>query len=865
MPNETEFFLNSLFDHYSKEDDCGIEIAVMGPDDAIRKGMFVRRNEIRESVEWAKNKNINDGESGSGSIYVTPALLKPHNNRRSSDKHFLSSGFVWCDCDNSDANFMLNHYIKNKALSPYYLVNTANTPRKRQHGYFKIFDGCDDRFGLRTFNEDLANFLRSDRAVINPTSLMRLPGFMNFPSRKKRAEGRIEELVTLQYFKDAKFYHAIEVGVLSGHGCDTQLAAPKANVDESFAYRSNKIKYVNKNAIKREITNLGFEGKVIDGRETYARDLILGRLIDFIGSNGTVPTVAELYSDVWSIFGSESYVDHSRPGRDEKFIRQKCIYTLNRFHHGEIKGLETLELVIATYNKKKSAINQNVAGNQVNDFKFGVSSTEIQPSNDNPFSSPYKWPDPKNIPTDLLPVASFDARFLPPNLTDFVSDAAERMQCPAEYIGIPIITALGANIGRKIVIRPKQNTNWTEVGNCWACIIGRPGAMKSPAINEALGFSNKLESVARATNADEMRQYEEEMEEYENSRKKALKDSQSFDEPKPEKPAFRRHICSDTTYEALGIIHSDNPFGVFAYRDEMASLIRQLAREEMAAARGFYLTGWGGSGSYTFDRIGRGHQHIPHVCISMLGSMQPGRLSDLIRSIKSGGGDDGLLQRFGLLVWPDQNPEWTNVDRGANTAARDKVWQLFQRLDKLTPFQVNAQYDEFDEVHFLRFDPEAQTVFDEWQGDLEKTLRNGSLSPALESHFSKYRKLVPSLALINHLTEEVVGPISKSAVLRALAFLEYLKTHAFRCYASSSLNEVAAAKALIRHAHKGDLQDGFTARDIYRKQWTSLSDREVVQAAIELLLDLDWLASAKISTSGRPTERFFINPKAKKV
>jgi hypothetical protein len=46
----------------------------------------------------------------------------------------------------------------------------------------------------------------------------------------------------------------------------------------------------------------------------------------------------------------------------------------------------------------------------------------------------------------------------------------------------------------------------------------------------------------------------------------------------------------------------------------------------------------------------------------------------------------------------------------------------------------------------------------EWRADLELRLRSRSTHPALESHHSKYRKLVPAVALITHLADMGVVP-----------------------------------------------------------------------------------------------------------
>jgi hypothetical protein len=160
-----------------------------------------------------------------------------------------------------------------------------------------------------------------------------------------------------------------------------------------------------------------------------------------------------------------------------------------------------------------------------------------------------------------------------------------------------------------------------------------------------------------------------------------------FDIPEPPEPTERRYVTNDTSYEKLGEILAENPNGVLAHRDERVSLLKTLDREEFAAARGFFLTAWNGKDRYTFDRIMRGRTHIEAACVSLLGSTQPGRLAEYVRRAVSGGaGDDGLIQRFGLLVWPDQSPAWENIDRYPNSAARDAAWGCFVGFDSLDPW-----------------------------------------------------------------------------------------------------------------------------------------------------------------------------------
>jgi putative DNA primase/helicase len=401
--------------------------------------------------------------------------------------------------------------------------------------------------------------------------------------------------------------------------------------------------------------------------------------------------------------------------------------------------------------------------------------------------------------------------------------------------------------------------------------------MKSPAMSEALKPLHRLEAEARKANGDAAKAYAVDAEAFklrkEAAQKKcraAMNDSNanlssilSIDEPV--EPAERRYVVNDASYEALGVILAGNPNGTLAFRDELVSLLKTLDREEHVAARGFYLTAWNGTSGYTFDRIIRGKTHIEAACLSLLGSTQPGRLAEYMRAALTGGaGDDGMIQRFSLLVWPDQSLDWENTDRYPATEPRAAAWNTFQRLDELTPGVIGAASDEFAPIPYLRFDGTAQGVFAEWHQQLETRLRSDDLMPALESHLAKYRKLVPALSLINHLADGGTGAIAETAILRALAFSEYLETHAKRAYGAGSEIETSAAKAILSRIRKGDLLDGFTGRDVHRPRWSNLSDRSHVQAGLDLLVDLDWISADRRdagASGGRPSITYRVNPR----
>lgn len=488
-----------------------------------------------------------------------------------------------------------------------------------------------------------------------------------------------------------------------------------------------------------------------------------------------------------------------------------------------------------------------------------------------------EWPTPTPLPNELPPVATFDAELLPDSLRDWVMDIAERMQCPPDFPAVGALVALSSLVGARVVICPKRFDSWTVVPNEWGLIVGNPGVMKSPALSEVLAPLNQKEGEFREIwqaersqwlvdqKAHELRAHANEAE-----AKTALKKNRAAnvsallgDDNRPAEPVMRRLIVNDTSVEALGEVMEGSAWGVLAYRDEVYGLLKSMDKEGQEGARAFYLQGFDGDKPYTFDRIGRGLNHrIERVCVALLGGIQPGRISEYIRAAVSGGsGDDGLIQRFQLAVWPDVPTSWRNVDRQPNREARAVAHAVYERFAALP--------EPSDDVPAWRFTDTAQAIFDDWRADLEPRIRGDQLHPAMTAHLSKYRKLVPALALIFALVDGADGgEVDDGDLLRALAWAEYLETHANRLYAAATTPETAGAKALLRRIKSGALGSAFTVRDVYRNNWQYLSNPMAAKRACEVLADFHWLRPEDRDArdfGGRPSETYLVNPKALEV
>ncbi len=480
------------------------------------------------------------------------------------------------------------------------------------------------------------------------------------------------------------------------------------------------------------------------------------------------------------------------------------------------------------------------------------------------------WPKPEPIQSELPPVEAFSEDLLPDSFRPLVADVTERMQVPMDYPAVVMVLCLAGAVNRRSVIQPKANdTGWVIVPNLWGGIIAPPGFMKSPVIQAATRPLNQIQTEWRREQEEALKEHARAKEEYELRRaawkeqyKAASKKGNAApDRPEgePEEPKLRRLIVNDATFEALHQTMSENPAGILVIRDELTGWWSQLDRAGREGERAFCLQAWNGDTGHTIDRIGRGTIHVEACCMSMLGGIQPGRLrSYLADALEDGPGNDGLIQRFQLLVWPDTAPDWNYVDRAPDAASEQEAARVFRKL---------VEMDGEDPARF-RFASDAQELFIDWYAKLEAKIRGDELHPAVISHLSKYRSLMPSLALLFHLAEAAGGgnTVALDNARRAAAWCEYLESHARRVYSCIVTPQLRAARELAdKIKHRKVAAGGFfSCRDVYLKGWSGLDSPEAVKQAAEVLQDAGWVRDLSTESGpfgGRPSNRYEVNPR----
>ena len=500
-----------------------------------------------------------------------------------------------------------------------------------------------------------------------------------------------------------------------------------------------------------------------------------------------------------------------------------------------------------------------------------------------------EWPTPERIGSDLPPVPQMDVEaLLPAPLAGYVMDAARRKVAPPEFVAVSLLVSLGALIGARCGVRPKLRDDWIVVTNLWGAIIAPPSKKKSPSMADGIKPLNWLSAKARTKHAKAMEAYQGEVEQYDvmmAAAKKAMtKAADAADDDKlgaakariaalkdtkPTPPTMKRYTSNDATIEKLGDLLMENPQGLLTVRDELAGLLASFDRSGHEQDRAFYLEAWNGTDGHEIDRIGRGSLYIPNLALSVLGGIQPERLEKYLDSAAKEVGNDGLLARFQLMVWPDSLEfEWR--DGTPDKGLRDAVYKIFETLDDddfMAAWGAEPA-DQFRRIPSFRMCPAAAKSFIAWDTKLQTEIMP-TCPAVLQEHFGKFEKLVAGLALILDMAERadtggIIGPIREGPMLRAIAWADFLGAHARRVYHLWMHPEVRAAQRLSEFLLQGKLPDPFTTADVQRKGWGGLGSPKEIAAALEFLESTGWvraLPKPEAPTPGRPGKGYAVNPK----
>lgn len=484
---------------------------------------------------------------------------------------------------------------------------------------------------------------------------------------------------------------------------------------------------------------------------------------------------------------------------------------------------------------------------------------------------------PQPIESSFSFASPLNPSFLPEPLREWIVDIAERKSVPIDFAAIPAIIQAGSCIGTSCGVRPKRYDDWVETPNLWGGIVAKPSQLKTPTLTDTIKPLKLLEKAADENYKARVAEYEIALKIWQTHEKELSKGSVRKPEDKrqlrellenpPVKPQRERFIINDATVEKIAMIAEENPKGVLLVRDELYGLLASLEKPGHDTDRAFFLEAWNGYGSYTVDRVGRGELFVKKLCLSVVGLIQPDRLVSYFLDATASG-NDGLIQRFQLLVSPD-SVNLPLVDKEPNKVARDRAYGIYQKLATMD-FKQWAEDDLYADRLYVRFANNAQNLFDDWHQRLHTRLNNDELSPLLTEHLGKFRGLIPSLALIFYFIDAADGKLDEKCIqvvhlMKAIRFGEYLESHARKIYDQFGDQSHHLAFEVSQHILAGKLKEDFKASDVQRRNWRGLKDIATVKKTLDILADAHWLFvhyEQSTPSVGRPAAPIYrINPR----
>lgn len=461
---------------------------------------------------------------------------------------------------------------------------------------------------------------------------------------------------------------------------------------------------------------------------------------------------------------------------------------------------------------------------------------EIVAANDNQV-------DPLDIFAEF-PVPPIKRDMLPDVIAAYAFDSGDLIGVDPAMIAIPALVTCAAALHDDIRLQPKRHeTGWTESARLWCAIVGSPSVKKSPAIKRATKRLRKIDMDLHDDNAKAMAQHMEFMEAYKEAKKEAKKTGQHVQAPEP--PAMTRMVVEDITVEALSEVLKSNSRGVLCIQDELSGWFGSMDAYSGGKSgnkdRAHWLEAYNGGGRVV-DRVMRGTLKIPNWSVSMIGGIQP----DTIRRIAANMTDDGLMQRFMIIVGSNGREHDRPEDSMATRAFSSLVDHLYSVTAGAEPVKLS------EDAHDVR------EALNQFVADL---IDYPALPGGLRSHLGKWTGLFARLLLIFHAIEaasqhqhpaaqQVTGETARR-VERLMR--EYLLPHALAYYTDilGAASDLEHARWIAGHILSKTL-DVVANRDLVQhyKQWRGMDEWRRVRI-MQMLEDMGWVTPVDMEKGKR--------------
>jgi len=382
---------------------------------------------------------------------------------------------------------------------------------------------------------------------------------------------------------------------------------------------------------------------------------------------------------------------------------------------------------------------------------------------------------------------------LPEPLRSMVSEVSRSLEVDPSFALMPGLAAVSASIGNTWRVKLKRGRVLPLI--TWAGLISKSGTGKTPAgvpMIEPLGERD-------ATLAHE---FDEASDGYRSERERWQSAPRGTRGPEPAEPTRGRLVIDDATTAKVARIHSENPRGLFSFRDELSAFFGSMDEFKpggKGSDRSFWLKVHSGT-AVTLDRVGNSAQglsiRIPKPFIALAGGLQPAIARAHLCAAENA--ESGLVARF-LLAWPPDKVLWptdATVDPAVESDWREALYAL---LD--LPLERNDRGEPAPRI--LELSPEAVAEFRAFEE--RAAARMESLPEVPRAGWSKVRdacgRLAGCFALLRCAHDRCefaeVTPADMAAAIRLAEWFGREQERIFDAFALRGPGELAEEDRLL--------------------------------------------------------------------
>ena len=449
-----------------------------------------------------------------------------------------------------------------------------------------------------------------------------------------------------------------------------------------------------------------------------------------------------------------------------------------------------------------------------------------------------------------------------------IEEVAEVTSTAPDYAAMGYLASAASLIGGKRWVSP-YGTGWSEPCILWCAALGDPSSRKSAPLDKLTRPLWKIQDAAKESHDAEMRDWQAECERAKAEQAKWREDVKGAaggggDTPpmpalavEPDEPQPRRPVISDTTPEAAAMVLKGNPQGVLCYNDELAQWLESFDRYT-SGGRPFWLAAFGGK-PHNITRKGSGTLDLAFTGISVLGSIQPDKIVELLA-----GANDGLVPRL-LWAWPEKRLP-SRPRASADMAALEAAYERLELLG------WGSDANGAKAPVILPLSERAAETFEPW--DRHNASSDGDGGSLYESFVGKQSGAVLRLALVSELTRWAFDggheptEISNRSIAAAIQWCEdYAKPMAQRVYGDAAVSPMDRnASLLARYIRKHGLKR-INIRELrqhpHKQHLKPLQPKGALDDVIEVLEDAGWLLPAfdrDGESKGRLRKDYLVNP-----